>query len=156
MKFPTISQDVRHIPYNQVSRHASTLKDTLRNKITVLNPRPQHWEYFGKPTRAPWVRRHCFLGNYFNYKWIMITRVSQTLGKMEPSDEEIRDWIKKGWKFTKRPRKGNHYITRRMGANKERSLGRYRQALWDRIERIKREPSEPQPETDPLTIFVCV
>jgi hypothetical protein len=80
-------------------------------------------------------------------------RVSQTLGNKEPSDEEIRNWIKEGWKFTTRTRKGHIYITRRLGANKERSLGPFRQALWDRIEKIKREPGEPHRETDPLRRF---
>jgi len=79
--------------------------------------------------------------------------VSQTLGKKEFSDEEIRNWIKEGWKFTRRTRKGHIYITRRMGANKERSLGSFRQELWDRIENIKRRPGEPKRETDPLGIF---
>jgi hypothetical protein len=83
----------------------------------------------------------------------MIMRVSQILGKREPSDEEIRNWIKEGWKFTKRTRKGHIYITRRMGANKERSLGPFKQTLWDRIEKIKREPGEPQKETDPISLF---
>lgn len=76
-----------------------------------------------------------------------------TLGKIEPTDEEIRNWIKKGWKFYQRPRKGHIYITRRMGATLERSHGPFRQAFWDRIEKIKRELSEPQPETDPISLF---
>jgi hypothetical protein len=75
------------------------------------------------------------------------------LGKIEPSDEEIRNWMKEGWKFTRRTRKGHIYITRRLGANKERSLGPFRQALWDKIEKIKREPGEPHRETDPLSVF---
>ena len=75
------------------------------------------------------------------------------MGKIEPSDEEIHSWIKEGWKFTRRSRKGHIYITRRMGANKERSLGPFKQALWDRIEKIKRESGEPHRETDPLCIF---
>ena len=79
--------------------------------------------------------------------------VSHTLGKKEFSDEEIRNWIKEGWKFTKRTRKGHIYITRRLGANKERSLGRFNQALWDRIEKIKRAPDEIPRETDPLDLF---
>ena len=72
---------------------------------------------------------------------------------MEPSDEEIRNWIKEGWKFTRRTRKGHIYITRRMGANIERSLGPFNQALWDRIEKIKRRLGEPQGETDPMSLF---
>lgn len=83
----------------------------------------------------------------------MVIRVSQTLGKIEPSDEEIRNWIKKGWKFYRRTKKGHIYITRRKGANKERGHGRFQQPLWDRIEKIRREPSEPQRETDPLSLF---
>ena len=75
------------------------------------------------------------------------------MGKSEPSEEEIRTWIKEGWKFTKRTRKGHVYITRRKGANIERSLGRFKQSLWERIEKISREPEEPQRETDPLSIF---
>ena len=77
--------------------------------------------------------------------------VSQTLGKKEFSDGEILNWIQEGWKFTKRTRKGHIYITRRLGANKERGLGRFNQALWDRIEKIKREPARTQ--TDPLDLF---
>ena len=83
----------------------------------------------------------------------MIMRVSQTLGRKDPSDEEIRNWIKEGWKFTRRTRKGHIYITRRMGANIERSLGPFKQELWDRIEKIKREPGEPQGEMDPMSVF---
>jgi hypothetical protein len=45
------------------------------------------------------------------------------LGKIEPSDEDIRNWIKEGWKFTRRTRKEHIYITRRLGAKIERSLG---------------------------------
>jgi len=96
---------------------------------------------------------HIFLGNAYSPERLMIMRVSQILGKREPSDEEIRNWIKEGWKFTKRTRKGHIYITRRMGANKERSLGPFKQTLWDRIEKIKREPGEPQKETDPISLF---
>jgi len=40
-----------------------------------------------------------------------------------------------------------------MGANIERSLGRFKQSLWDKIERISRELEEPQKEADPLSIF---
>lgn len=83
----------------------------------------------------------------------MILRVSQILGKIEPSDTEIRNWIKEGWKFTRRTRKGHIYITRRMGANLERSLGPFKQALWDRIKKIKREPGKPPRETDPKNRF---
>ncbi len=83
----------------------------------------------------------------------MIMRVSQIMGKMEPSDTEIRNWINEGWKFTRRTRKGHIYITRRMGANKERGLGPFKQALWDRIEKIKRGPDEPHRETDPMSLF---
>ncbi len=83
----------------------------------------------------------------------MNMRVSQILGKIEPSDEEIRNWIKEGWKFTRRTRKGYIYITRRKGANKERSHGRFQQPLWDRIEKIKRDPGEPPRETDQLSVF---
>jgi hypothetical protein len=83
----------------------------------------------------------------------MIVWVSQTLGHSEPSDEDIRTWIKDGWKFYKRTRKGHVYITRRKGANLERSLGRFKQSLWDRIEKILREPKEPLRETDPLSRF---
>ena len=75
------------------------------------------------------------------------------MGKSEPSDEDIRDWIREGWKFTKRTRKGHVYITRRMGANIERSLGRFKQSLWERIEKISREPEEPQKETDLRSLF---
>ncbi len=83
----------------------------------------------------------------------MIIRGPQILGNIDPSDTEIRNWIKEGWKFTRRTRKGHIYITRRMGANIERSLGPFRQALWDRIEKIKREPVELHRETDPLSDF---
>jgi hypothetical protein len=72
---------------------------------------------------------------------------------MEPLDENIRNWIKKGWKFTKRTRKGHVYITRRMGANLERNHGRFNQSLWERIEKISNEPEEQQRETRPLSIF---
>ena len=40
-----------------------------------------------------------------------------------------------------------------MGANKERSLGPFKQALWNRIENIKGEPGEPYRETDQLSVF---
>ena len=73
---------------------------------------------------------------------------------MEPTDEEIRYWIKKGWKFTRRPRKGHIYLTRRKGANLERSLGRFRQTLWDRIEKIRRESREPPKEIDEKSRFL--
>jgi hypothetical protein len=86
----------------------------------------------------------------------MITRVSQTLGRKDPSDEEIRNWIKEGWKFTRRTRKGHIYITRRMGANIERSLGPFKQELWDRIEKIKRESGEPQGKMDPMSHFYAL
>ena len=75
------------------------------------------------------------------------------MGKSETSDEDIRNWIKEGWKFTKRTRKGYVYITRRKGANLERGHGRYSQSLWDRIEKISKEPEEPQRETDSLSLF---
>ena len=75
------------------------------------------------------------------------------MGKMEPTDEELRSWIKEGWKFTKRTRKGHIYITRRKGANIERSLGRFNHTLWNRIEKMLREPEEPDRETDPLSVF---
>ena len=75
------------------------------------------------------------------------------MGKSEPSEEEIRTWIKEGWKFTKRTRKGHIYITRRKGANVERSLGRFKQSLWERIEKISQKPEESRKETDPLSIF---
>jgi hypothetical protein len=75
------------------------------------------------------------------------------MGSSEPSEEDIRTWIKEGWKFTKRTRKGHVYITRRKGANLERGLGRFKQSLWERIEKISRKPEEPQRETDPLSIF---
>jgi len=75
------------------------------------------------------------------------------MGKTEPSDEDIRSWIKEGWKFTKRTRKGHVYITRRMGANIERSLGRFKQSLWERIEKILREPEKQQRETETLNTF---
>jgi len=84
---------------------------------------------------------------------LMITRVSQALGKMEPTDEEIRNWIKEGWHFSRRTSKGHIYLTRRKGANLERGLGRFKQTLWDRIEKIKRESSEPQKETDQISLF---
>ena len=70
-----------------------------------------------------------------------------------PSDEDIRDWMEEGWRFARRNRKGRVYITRRMGANRERSLGRFNQSLWDRIVRISREREEPQREKDPLYSF---
>ena len=75
------------------------------------------------------------------------------MGKREPSDEDIRKWIKEGWKFTKRTKKGHVYITRRKGANLERSHGRFKQSLWERIEKISHEPEEPQREADTLSTF---
>jgi hypothetical protein len=93
------------------------------------------------------------LGNLYSQERKLIMRVSQNMGKNKPSDEDIRTWIKEGSKFTKRTKKGHIYITRRKGANKERSLGRFKQSLWEKIEKISREPEEPQRETDPLSIF---
>jgi hypothetical protein len=75
------------------------------------------------------------------------------MGKREPSDEDIRTWIKEGWKFTKRTRKGHVYITRRKGANIERSLGRFKQSLWKRLEKISRETEEPKQRTNQLSVF---
>lgn len=80
-------------------------------------------------------------------------RVSQNMGKKEPTEEDIRTWIQEGWKFTQRTRKGHVYITRRMGANIERSLGPFKKSLWGLIEKIRREPEGAQRETDPLSTF---
>jgi len=96
---------------------------------------------------------HLSLGNILNYERTRNTWVSQTLGKIEPSDDEIRNWMKQGWKFTQRTRKGHIYITRRLGANKERSLGPYSPLLWDRLEKIKHDSSKPQTESDSLSLF---
>jgi hypothetical protein len=75
------------------------------------------------------------------------------LGNSEPSDEDIRNWIKEGWKFREKKSKGRKYITRRMGAKTERSLGPFNQELWNRIESIRRESDEPPEETDPMSLF---
>jgi hypothetical protein len=75
------------------------------------------------------------------------------MGNSEPSDEEIRNWIKTGWKFREKKSKGRKYITRRMGAKTERSLGPFNQELWNRIENIKRESDKPPKETDPMDLF---
>ncbi len=75
------------------------------------------------------------------------------MGTIEPSDEDIRNWMEEGWRFARRNRRGRVFITRRMGANRERSLGRFRQSLWNRIQRISRELEEPQREKDPLYAF---
>lgn len=75
------------------------------------------------------------------------------MGKKEPTEEDIRTWIKEGWKFYQRTRKGHVYITRRMGANIERSLGPFKKSLWRLIEKISREPEEAQRDTDPLSKF---
>jgi hypothetical protein len=69
------------------------------------------------------------------------------------SDEEIHHWIKEGWKFTKRTRSGHVYITRRKGANIERSLGRFNQILWDRIVHA-RDSEKPREDLKPIDAFL--
>lgn len=75
------------------------------------------------------------------------------MGNSEPSDEEIRNWIKTGWKFREKKSKGRKYITRRMGAKTERSLGPFNQELWNRIERIQNQSDKPPIEKDPMNLF---
>lgn len=75
------------------------------------------------------------------------------MGKSEPSDESLQKWIKEGWKFRVKISKGRKYITRRMGAKTERSLGPFNQELWNRIKSIQSEAKKPPREKDPLYMF---
>ncbi len=54
------------------------------------------------------------------------------------SEEDIINFIRKGWNFRVRPRKGRRYIFRRK-KQVERSLGPYSDELWDTITRLREQ-----------------